>query len=72
MEVLDVEGVDPPPPTAYDAGKARSAMKENETGLAFVRQQEICEDDWEEKVNKAGKTPISPRILYRTRPWIFL
>ena len=55
MEVLDVEVVDPPPPIAYDSIKARSAMKESETGLVFVRQQEICDDDWEEKVNKAGK-----------------
>ena len=55
MEVLDVEVEDPPPPTAYDSINARSAMKESETGLAFVRQQEICDDDWEEKVNKSGE-----------------
>ena len=64
MEVLNVEVVDPPPPIAYDSIKARSAMKESETGLAFVRQQEICDDDWEEKVNKAGKALFTSFFSY--------
>ena len=51
---MDVESVEPPPPTAYDSSKARSAMKESESGLPFVREQEIGDDDWEDKVNKSG------------------
>ena len=51
---LDVESVEPHPPPAYDVPKARTAMKECEVGLAFVRDKEIGEDDWEDKVNKSG------------------
>ena len=53
-EIVDVESVDPPAVAAYDLSKARSAMKECESGLPMVRHQEINDDDWEEKVNRSG------------------
>lgn len=60
---LDVESVEPHPPPAYDVPKARTAMKECEVGLAFVRDKEIGEDDWEDKVNKSGWTSSQSRLF---------
>ena len=51
--------VDAPPPAAYDSSRGRSVMKECETGLSFLRDKEIADDDWEDKVNKSGKRTIS-------------
>ena len=64
-----METVDPDPTPAYDLPKARSAMKECQVGLAYLRDKEIGDDDWEDKVNKSGAPLATVLFLREMRYW---
>jgi hypothetical protein len=65
---IDVEGVETRPPVPYDVAKGKLIMKECERHLQFVRDNEVPDEEWEDKVNKSGDDKRSLSLAFACSP----